>query len=164
MPLYWAKINEISLGNGILFQYFLYLVVGTGLIAFLYGKRFFSSAKNILVTVVFIIIFCMMFYLEKNPGEKIHMLQYGIFGWLLYKALNLHIKNTSTRLYLIGGVTCLIAGALDEVIQAFLPNRYFTWHDVFINGISGVMVQLYIYYYLTHDVKNLKLGEQASQG
>ncbi len=95
-----------------------------------------------------------MFYLEKNPGEKIHMFQYGIFGWLLFKALALDSKDASVNLYLTGGLICLIAGALDEVIQGILPNRTFTWHDVFINGISGIMVQLYMYFYLKHRVIN----------
>jgi len=154
MPSYWNRINELLSGNGLLFQYVLYAAIGVGLTLFLYGKGFFNQAKNVLVTLFFVVAFCVMFYLEKNPGEKIHMVQYGIFGWLLFKALALDCKNTSVHLYLTGGLICLIAGALDEVIQGILPNRHFTWHDVFINGMSGIMVQLYMYFYLKHRVIN----------
>ena len=135
MPSYWNRLNELLSGNGLLFQYVLYAAIGVGLTLLLYRKGFFNQAKNVLVTLFFVVAFCVMFYLEKNPGEKIHMFQYGIFGWLLFKALALDSKNTSVHLYLTGGLICLIAGALDEVIQGILPNRYFTWHDVFINQI-----------------------------
>ena len=161
MPSYWNRLNELLSGNGLLFQYVLYAAIGVGLTLFLYRKGFFNQAKNVLVTLFFVVAFCVMFYLEKNPGEKIHMFQYGIFGWLLFKALALDSKNTSVHLYLTGGLICLIAGALDEVIQGILPNRYFTWHDVFINGISGIMVQLYMYFYLKHRVIDARRGKHG---
>ena len=150
MPALWNRIDGILHGNGILFQYVLYSATGMAAAVFLQKRSFFSAIRNILISVVFILVFFLMFYLEKNPGEKIHMFQYGIFGLLLFKALSFYIKTTSMRLYLHGSVICVIAGAVDEVIQYFLPNRVFTWHDVFVNGLSGMMVLLYINYFLRH--------------
>jgi len=154
MPSLWYRIDDILNGNGILFQYFLYSVVAFVLIVFLYRREFYKSGMNLLVFAGFFIAFCIMFYLEKYPGEKIHMFQYGIFGLLIFKTLSLHFNIASIHMYLTGGVLCLVAGAVDEVIQGILPNRTFTWHDVFINGLSGILVLMFIHYYFTQNRKN----------
>lgn len=150
MPRYWYAIDGLLSGHGIYFQYFLYSAVGIAVLAFLHTRGFFGSIGNLAVTGVVIAAFAMMFHLEKNPGEKIHMFQYGVLGWLLFKALKLHFDTRSKWLYLAGGLACLSAGALDEVIQGMLPNRTFTLHDIVVNGLSGVIVQLYVYFYYSH--------------
>lgn len=147
MPAYWNAINDILAGNGLLFQYALYTSVGVAVLYVLYGRGFLHAAVNLAATAAVIIVFAVMFFLQQNPGEKIHMFQYGVFGLLLYKALSLHLDKTSSRLYINGGLLCLTAGAVDEIIQGILPNRYFTLHDVVINGLSGVVVQCYVFYY-----------------
>lgn len=150
MPAYWSRINDALSGHGLLFQYLLYSAVGAALLVFLYGKGFLGRPLHLAVTVVFLAAFAVMFYLETNPGEKIHMLQYGVLGWLVHKSFSFGFPATSRRLYVAAGAVVLAAGAVDEVIQGLLPNRYFTVHDVFVNGLSGIMVQLYICYYTTH--------------
>lgn len=147
MPAYWYAIDDALAGHGLVLQYFLYSATCAALLYYLHRKRFLFRATNIAVTTATIAAFAVMFYLEKNPGEKIHMLQYGILGWLLYRSTSLHFPNTHPALYLIAGTAVLVAGAVDEAIQHALPNRYFTVHDVFINGLSGMIVQLYIGYY-----------------
>lgn len=160
MPGYWYALNDLLSGNGILFQYCLYAAVGAVVLGAVYRRGFLRSVESVAVTGVVIAVFAVMFYLEKNPGEKIHMFQYGVLGWLVYKALTLHFHKTSIRLYATGALICLVAGALDEVIQHMLPNRYFTLHDIVINGLSGVIVLLYIYYYQLHKEG---VGERASR-
>lgn len=148
MPAYWNGLNNAVAGHGLLVQYVLYSGAGAGLLIYLHTKRFLHDPLNLAVTCGVLLSFGVMFYLEKYPGEKIHMLQYGILGWLMYKSLSLHLDSASPRLYLTGAAVVMAAGALDEVIQALLPNRYFTVHDIFINGLSGTIVQLYIGYYV----------------
>lgn len=148
MPALWYRIDGMLNGRGILFQYTLYSSIALVLIVFLYRHRFLDNGRNLLFCCVFILLFCLMFYLEKNPGEKIHMFQYGVFGLLLFRPLSMDLPGASLRLCITGSVICLAAGAIDEIIQGILPNRTFTWHDVFINGLSGILVLTFIYYYL----------------
>jgi hypothetical protein len=71
------------------------------------------------------------------PEEKVHLLEYGVLAYLLYKAFEWcrvpfqHIL----AVVLIGA----LVGYGDEVIQYFLPNRYFEWSDVFLNAKSVVL-------------------------
>ena len=85
-----------------------------------------------------------MFKFEKNPGEKIHMIQYGVLGIFLYNALKIDFNRFDKRLYIFGSLISMILGSIDEVIQGVLPNRVFTWHDVFINGLSAIIALLLI--------------------
>jgi len=147
MPAYWRAIDNALSGHGLLFQYALYSGTGAAVLFFLHRKSFLSDPMNLAVTVAAFAAFAVMFYFEANPGEKIHMLQYGIVGWLLHRSLSIHLSTTRPALYLVAGMTVLVVGAVDEGIQHVLPNRYFTVHDVFINGLSGMVVQLYIGYY-----------------
>ena len=149
MPAYWEAINDALSGRGLLFQYALYSIVGLALFGYLHRQGFLRKPRHWAATAAFVLAFTVMFYLQKNPGEKIHMLQYGVLGWLLYKAFSLRLDRNAPRLYVFAGAAVMAAGAVDEVIQWLLPNRYFTLHDVFINGLSGILVQLYIWYYVT---------------
>lgn len=80
-----------------------------------------------------------MVKLSAYPAEKIHIAQYGILGVLLYNALKIDFDKFAKKLYVIGAAICLVSGALDEVIQWLLPNRYFDLIDLFINGASGII-------------------------
>lgn len=154
MPALWYRINGLLNGKGIMFQYSLYSSIALVLVVFLYRRRFLNKVRNLLFSIGFILVFCLMFYLEKNPGEKIHMFQYGVFGLLLFKPLSIDMPAASLRLCVTGSVVCLVAGAVDEIIQGILPNRTFTWQDVFINGLSGILVLAFIYYYLKNVTEN----------
>ena len=82
-----------------------------------------------------------MFYFEENPGEKFHLIQYGVFGFILNLALN-EFKLGRKEFFLLGFVISFIAGLSDEIIQGILPNRVFTLHDVIINTLSSFAVFL----------------------
>lgn len=160
MPVVWNRINGMLGGRGIWFQYFLYSTSAIILLVFLYRHRFLNTARNLIFSCAFILLFCAMFYLEKNPGEKIHMFQYGIFGLLLFKSLSMDLPGASLRLCITGSIICFVAGAIDEIIQGILPNRTFTWEDVFINGLSGILVLVFISYYMRHRQKINHQDEQ----
>lgn len=69
--------------------------------------------------------------LDKNKGsgqsialeKKEEKLKYGI------------IQNS----YLLSGIVTSIIGAGDEVYQHFIPGRFFTWYDIFLNAVGGVL-------------------------
>jgi hypothetical protein len=59
--------------------------------------------------------------------EQIHLLQYTGLGWLAG-------LSTQTPLILVG-----IVGLLEEMVQSFLPQRFFQWSDVGLNWGGGLL-------------------------
>jgi hypothetical protein len=41
--------------------------------------------------------------------------------------------------YFLGGFITGIIGTVDEIYQYFLPNRSFTWYDIFLNALGGIL-------------------------
>ncbi|MFC2061316.1 VanZ family protein [Elusimicrobiota bacterium] len=76
--------------------------------------------------------------------EKIHLIKYGILGWLLISDL---IK-TKHRLYLsiiLSLLCCLLVVSIDESIQYFLPWRVGDMRDVWfalIGGLWGILLYI----------------------
>ena len=87
MPQIWNFINSILKGEGLKLFILLYLVILIVLFCYFFLKGIFKTISNIISILLFIISFLIMFYFENNPGEKFHLIQYGIFGLILYFAL-----------------------------------------------------------------------------
>ncbi len=149
-PSIWIRLNKFFGGKGVIVQYIIYSLVGISVLVYILFIKKEKSLKKYLLFLLFAWIFLTMIKFEKNPGEKIHLAQYGLLGILLYNTLRIDFARFSKELYLYACVICLIAGAVDEVIQWALPNRTFTWHDVLINGISGVIALLLIRFNILH--------------
>lgn len=87
-----------------------------------------------------------------NPYEFTHLPEYAILSMLLVWALgNKKVMRTNTKKekrlssviiknpYFLSGTITGIIGTLDEIYQYFLPNRYFTWYDIFLNILGGIL-------------------------
>ena len=143
-PPIWNTLNK-ALGNqGVILIYVIYAAATAAIGFYFVAKRERKKPQHYILLVLFMAVFFLMLQQEKNPGEKIHMAQYGVLGIFLYKALAIDFDRYNYRLYLNGAAISLMAGEVDEIIQGLLPNRWFTWHDVFINGFSGILTLLII--------------------
>jgi len=78
--------------------------------------------------------------LWKIPEEAIHFLEYGLLGFFLFKALNHSIKDKS--IYITATLFALFIGTFDEIFQWIIPQRYWDFRDVGLNGFSGGLFQL----------------------
>ena len=151
MPTIWNRINAFCSGKGIYLLNILYISIIIALLIYLRFMRHDKTAKRYILLILFIIIFFLMYLLEKNPGEKIHMAQYGLLGVLVFYTLKGYFEIYNSMLYVYGSLICITAGAFDEIIQWIIPNRCFTWHDVLINGASGALVLLFIRFNLLQE-------------
>jgi hypothetical protein len=143
-PAIWDKIDAFFGYDGVSVLYILYWLIFILLLFYIiFIKRERSEAQYVKLF-IFILIFLTMVRLEKYPGEKIHMAEYGLLGVFLYNALKIDFGIFDRRLYIFGSLISIIIGAVDEVVQLALPNRFFTWHDVFVNGLSGILTLLII--------------------
>ena len=77
------------------------------------------------------------------PEEKLHLIEYGILGYLVYKAMRIDIKGFLG--YLSAFLLTAFLGWIDEEIQRILPNRYFQVSDVVLNAQSGALGLFIIY-------------------
>ena len=66
--------------------------------------------------------------------ERIHFVEYAVLGLLISRVVNVRILS---RIIYTGCLVTLI-GAVDEIIQWFLPNRVGDIRDVFMNSVGGL--------------------------
>lgn len=76
------------------------------------------------------------------PEERIHLVQYGILGYLCASAASSAFKGAAgfALVILLG----LLIGLGDELIQGVLPSRVFDWWDVSYN-LGGVSIGLLVF-------------------
>jgi hypothetical protein len=142
-PSIWHQLNAALDGNGRAALIALYSVVGIGALVMIArnGRR---SLAVYAITLALVGAFFAMYSMERQAAEKIHMAQYGAFGLLLFTALRFDFDPRGRALYAIGIAIGIVAGLTDELIQAILPNRVFTFHDVVVNGASAALVLVFL--------------------
>lgn len=73
------------------------------------------------------------------PSERFHFLEYGLMGMLVLRA---SLKSQPRSLKAAFGLAALVLctlGTIDELIQYFLPNRFFDWRDIWFNIAGGLL-------------------------
>ena len=66
--------------------------------------------------------------------ERIHFIEYAVLGLLVSRAVG--VRTLSGIIYT--GCLITLIGAVDEIIQWFLPNRVGDMRDVFMNSVGGL--------------------------
>jgi len=87
-----------------------------------------------------------------NPYEFTHLPEYAVLSILIVWALEKKKKDGTIarerkkykpklikNLYFQSGVITGIVGTIDEIYQHFLPNRHFTWYDILLNILGGIL-------------------------
>ena len=80
--------------------------------------------------------------LRNNPVEAIHLVEYGLLGLLVYRALVHRIRDYSV--YVAAALVVGMIGIIDEWIQWIVPSRYWGLRDLQINLVAGGLTQLAI--------------------
>ncbi len=83
------------------------------------------------------------FKLWKRPEEAVHFLEYGLLGFLLFRALRHHIHDKS--IYLIAFLVGALVGITDESIQWMVPRRIWDFRDLGLNALSVGLFQVAIW-------------------
>ena len=66
--------------------------------------------------------------------ERIHFIEYAVLGLLVSRAVD--VRTLSGIIYT--GCLITLIGAVDEIIQWFLPSRVGDMRDVFMNSVGGL--------------------------
>ncbi len=87
---------------------------------------FYFYFRNLLLISLLVLVSVAVFQFINPPVVRIHVIQYGILGWMCYWA-----GGKKAFFYVT------FVGILDEIVQKFLPNRVCDPVDVVINLISA---------------------------
>ncbi|MEM7480445.1 MAG: VanZ family protein [Acidobacteriota bacterium] len=71
------------------------------------------------------------------PEEAFHFLEYGLLGALLLAGFALR-RPLRPAAWLAFGATAFL-GWTDELLQHFVPERFFDWRDVALNAFAGLL-------------------------
>ena len=141
-PVIWNWLSSFSGDKNTLVLYSIYSATGA---AFLFYIIFVKKEKSILNYLFLILLFYIYYSIleyAQYPREKIHIGEYSLLGIMVYNAMKIEFDRFNPKLYLYAALICMVIGAVDEVIQKILPNRVFDWRDIFMNGVSSVLVLL----------------------
>jgi VanZ family protein len=69
--------------------------------------------------------------------EKMHVLEYGLLGWLAARDLRRNPRSNIVLTILFSILFVLLIGSLDEGFQRLLPYRVGEIRDVITNVVSG---------------------------
>lgn len=91
-------------------------------------------------------------YLLKNLSvtiEKVHLLEYGVLSFLVYRAIKPNIKEILTYSIILGVV--FLVGWTDELIQRITPGRIYEFTDILLNWKAGILGMLLIFIFKRYD-------------
>lgn len=75
-----------------------------------------------------------------SAADRTHLVEYGVVATLVHQALleRFSVNGRRWRAALLAWVITATLGSLDEVIQAFIPNRVFDPLDIGVNALAGL--------------------------
>ncbi|MDP2940448.1 MAG: VanZ family protein [Candidatus Omnitrophota bacterium] len=110
-----------------------FVLIGVAVIIYIFKQKIANLKK---------LCFCWLFILGlvlswRMPivAERIHILEYGLLGWLTLKDASKKYFSPKTIPFSLSII--LVFSLMDEGFQFILPNRIADWRDVFINLIGG---------------------------
>ena len=101
----------------------------------------YSRYRNILILALMVLVSLAIFKIIPLPIERIHFIEYGILGWLVWRA-----SGKGKRGFALSMGYILAISVLDEVIQGILPNRVYDIRDIWMNvtgGCIGLVLGIY---------------------
>ena len=100
-------------------------------------KRERRPARYVYLILVLIAFFFLKEYLS-FPIEKVHLIEYSIFGALFFWAVSVSGLSLLGS-FMVTVIASLVVGSADELVQALIPSRYFSMKDLLINFQSGIL-------------------------
>lgn len=99
-----------------------------------------------IIVVLAVIIFAFIFaWRQPFFTERIHVLEYGLLGWLAMRDFNRN--KTSLKAILFTMLFVSLVGSIDELFQKLLPYRVGEIRDAITNIISGLIGMILFQYH-----------------
>jgi len=98
-------------------------------------RRLSQYTYYVLILIAF---FLVIKWFVRYPVEYIHLIEYSIFGALFFWTMSIYGLPLLASYTITVFVTLLVGGA-DEIVQAFIPTRFFDLRDLLLNFVSGIL-------------------------
>lgn len=131
------RLGAQSLFGGLLI---LLLVVVVALARWLWTRR---SLRHFVWVLSIVLAIGGWGWLFRSQAEPAHFVAYGILGVLAFQALLPRLRDQGV--YLAAFALTALVGVLDELLQWFVPGRYWDVKDLAINSGIGALTQLLIW-------------------
>ena len=110
--------------------------------------RFLLLKKKYKIQGFLIIIFAFLIFLKiaaniDSPSEKIHLVEYALLAFVIYSRINKNQPASALHFKIL--IIGFIVGAVDELLQKFIPGRVCDFRDVLLNTASVSLAQMVIY-------------------
>ena len=86
-------------------------------------------------------------YISEPESQFLHVLEYFILAFLLFRALKNTVSIPLSKLALLAVVIAVIYGVSDEIHQSFVPNRSCSPIDLFLDGVGSLIASLLLYHF-----------------
>lgn len=150
----WTRLSEHTQGANRHLGIIVVVVVGVAVVARVWRRVGLTQWVPYAALVgVFAAYGYVLFTFSQFPAERLHLLEYGLVGVLLFRALALDLP--CNRAYLASFCLTVVIGVGDETIQWVLPQRFFELKDIQLNAVSAALGLLLI---------RFGLGEKAESG
>ena len=119
----------------------IFIIITLLIIYFLTKKK--KSKICFFFLLIFLFLILLLITRIEKPAERIHFLEYGILGALIFKATGEKVKQNIFAIILL-----FIIAVIDELIQYMLPNRVGDIKDIVMNitgGIIGLCLEKFWY-------------------
>ena len=125
---------------------FAYVVIGVVVAACAAGVIYLLRTRMTLRSYVWLLVISAIFVKYTieltSPEESLHFIEYGLLGFLAYRATSHRIRDVS--IYFVCAILCTIIGTIDELVQWLTPGRYWGLRDIWLNGFAGALTQVAI--------------------
>ena len=119
------------------------LIINLGLAGVLSALAFWmiirqkSSLLAVFLTVGLVGMYALGLVLLSIPEEKIHFVEYGILAVLIHRAFI--VDAPALKAFVLAWIAASFIGWGDELIQGWLPNRYYQTKDIVLNSVSALL-------------------------
>ena len=136
-----ANLNVSFFGYSVLFVVIIAFFFGLYILWFRIKIRSFINYLWLVIVALTYIFYTLKLW--RRPEEAVHFLEYGLLGFLLFKALKHHIQDKG--IYLIAFIAGALVGIFDEAFQWMIPRRVWDFRDLGLNALSVGLLQVAIW-------------------
>jgi len=126
--------------------WFAYAVIAVVLAGGIFGAvKLWKGIRGIQWTSMVLLVLIITIYIGwtvhlagESAEEAVHFLFYGVLALLLFRAFSHRVRDVT--IYAAVAIGGAIVGTVDEIIQWFVPDRYFDFRDVRLNLSSCLLM------------------------
>ncbi len=134
-------ISNILIDNGLLTPFFIAGMLLVCVTILTHGFKRRPGKIDIILVPGVIAVYLMVFVRIEIPQERTHLIEYGVLAIFILETFKERAKNIDYLLSpaLLAILSTGIFGIIDELIQAFIPNRIFDIRDILFNTFAGIL-------------------------